>query len=283
MANGETVGSGIPVLGPILDVLSALLGNQAQVQGLANAVSQVEQAAWANTINVATWGYGLFGGILGGLGDLIGGIAKALEGLFGSIIWGVIKKLFDAIKNWILNLRNWIKAHVAVLQQIQRNLDKARSQYFRKIIDIVQRIRKILIPFRLLHLAFAKKLDNYLVGIESDIGQKWAKLIQHQNQVLGVLNDIIDPRNLLRPGNMLGSVGLMVAAVRGAIGALSLKDLLCLTETPGAQPLTEPLIVYLAVVSAEVHSHSGEQASIEAARDQTIQSMAFDLGVGVGT
>lgn len=278
MSNGDTGLSGIPVLGPILGALGQILGSQSQVQGLANAVSEVEQAAWANTINLATWAFGGLEGILGTLGDLIKGIGQALGQLFGTIIWGVIKRLFEAIKNWILNLRNWIKLHVATLQQIQRNLDRARSQYFRKIIDIVQRIRKILVPFRLLHLGFAKKLDNYLVGLESDIGQKWAKLIAHQNQVLGVLNDIIDPRNLLRPGNMLGSVGLMIGAVHGAIGAADLRTLLCLGQQPAASPLVAPWSTTRAIIFNEWRTNSGDYATFVAQRDQALQQYSIDLG-----
>lgn len=280
MSNGDTGLSGIPVLGPILGALGQILGTQSQVQGLANAVSEVEQAAWANTINLATWAFGGLEGILGSLGDLIKGIGQALGQLFGTIIWGVIKRLFEAIKNWILNLRNWIKLHVATLQQIQRNLDRARSQYFRKIIDIVQRIRKILVPFRLLHLGFAKKLDNYLVGLESDIGQKWAKLIAHQNQVLGVLNDIIDPRNLLRPGNMLGSVGLMIGAVHGAIGAADLRTLLCLGQQPAASPLVAPWSTTQALTVQQIRTKSGDYAAAAAQRDQALRQYGLDLGAG---
>lgn len=279
MSNGDSGLSGIPILGPILGALGNIFGGASQVQDLAHSVSEVEQAAWANTINLASWAFGGLSGILGSLGDLIKGIAGALEKLFGDIIWGFMKRLFEAIKNWILNLRNWIKVHVAVLQQIQKNLDRARSQYFRRIIDIVQRIRKILVPFRLLHLGFAKKLDNYLVGLESDIGQKWAKLIQHQNQVLGVLNDIIDPRNLLRPGNALGSVGLMIAAVHGAIGAADVRTLLCLGPATAANPLVAPWSTTSALTLGEIRSHSGTYAVYEAQRDNTLRQYSNDLGV----
>lgn len=279
MSNGDSGLSGIPILGPILDALGNIFGGQSQVQGLATAVSQVEKAAWQNTLELGSFAYSALGGIIGSLGDLIKGVAGALEKLFGDVIWGVIKRLFEAIKNWILNLRNWIRAHVAVLQQIQKNLDRARSQYFRRIIDIVQRIRKILVPFRLLHLGFAKKLDNYLVGIESDIGQKWAKLIAHQNQVLGVLNDIIDPRNLLRPGNALGSIGVMIWAVHGAIGAADVRTLFCMGPAVTAQPLLAPWATTSAITLGEISSNSGSYAIATAQRDMYLRQYEQDLGL----
>lgn len=272
-------GSGIPIIGQVLQSLANIFGTVADVQGLAEQTARAEQNAWSNTLSMATWAYGLFGDAFTSLGDLIKGIGQALEKLFADTIWGFIKRLFDAIRKWITNLRNWIKLHVATLQQIQKNLDRARSQYFRRIIDIVQRIRKILVPFRLLHLGFAKKLDNYLVGLESDIGQKWAKLIQHNNQVLGVLNDIIDPRNLMRPGNMLGSVGLMIAAVHGAIGAADLRTLLCLGPSTAATPLLAPWSTTKVQLESDLRTRGGDYGAAIAWRNSALQQYSDDLGV----
>lgn len=271
-------GSGIPILGPILSVLTDLFSNAQRVEDLSRAVGQVEQTAWTNLLSLATFSYGLFGGISGFLDGLKKWLHDNLWHWLKDIIWGHIKNLFDRIRKWITNLRNWIKLHVAALQQIQRNLDRARSVYFRKMIDIVQRIRKILLPFRLLHLGFAKKLDAYLVGLEGDIGAKWARLIQHQNLVLGVLNDIIDPRNIMRPGSMLGSVGAMVAAIHGAIGAADLRTLLCLTPSVAASPLIAPWSTTQAIVLNEIETRSGDYGAARAVRDTALRDYADDFG-----
>jgi hypothetical protein len=270
-------GSGIPIIGPVLQDLAALFGATDQINALAAATERVETNVWSNAISLATFSYGLFGGIIGSLGDLIGAIGKALDNLIGTVIWGFIKRLFDAIKNWILNLRNWIKVHVKVLQQIQKNLDKARSQYFRKMIDIVQRIRKILVPFRLLHLGFAKKLDSYLVGLESDIGQKWAKLIAHQNAVAGVLDTIIDPRNLLRPGSTLGSLGVMIAAVHGAIGAADVRTMFCMGPSVLASPLLAPWSTMKQQLVGDLRHRSGDYGAALAWRNQALAQYSDDL------
>ena len=279
MADTSNPVSGIPLIGPVIDLLNNILSNAARVEDLARSVDAVEQNTWGNLINLAGYTYGMFDSTLSSLGGLIKGIGKALEDLITDKIWGYIKRLFDAIKKWIENLRNWIKVHVAILQQIQRNLDKARSQYFRKIIDIVQRIRKILVPFRLLHLKFAKDLDAKLVGFESDIGKKWAAMIQHQNAVLGVLNDIIDPRQLLRPGHALGSVGLMIGAIYGAVGAADIRKLFCLAPETTAQPFVLPWVVTQANLLSDINGNTGDYAIFVAQRDQALQQYAFDLGL----
>lgn len=270
--------SGVPLLGPVIDLLNNILSNAGRVEDLARAVDQVEQNTWANSLNLAGWAYGAFGGVLGSLGDLVKSLGKLFENLFGSVIWGFIKHLFETIKNWILNLRNWIKLHVAALQQIQKQLDAARAKQMRFMIDVLQRMRKILAPFRLLHLGFAQKLDSYLVGLEGDIGQKWAKLIAHQNQVLGVLNAIIDPRQLMRPGHTLGSLGTMVAAVHGAIGAADLRTLFCLGPAVAATPLVAPWATTRTLTVQQITTRSGDYATAVAQRDAALRQYAIDLG-----
>lgn len=277
MSNGENTGSGIPIIGPILNLLGSLFGGASQVQDLARGVSQVEKAAWANTFNLATWSFGLFGGILGTLGGLLKHLGELLRHVLVDLIFGHLRRILEAIKNWITNLRNWIRAHVAVLRQIQRNLDRARSLYMRKIIDIVQRIRKILVPFRLLHLRFARDLDARLAGFEGDLGKKWANLIRHQNAVLGVLDTIVDPRGLVRPGSGLATAGAVVVAVRGAIGALKVKDLLCLVDPVQAEPLIEPMGVFAAGVVDDVRHRRGDWGTLFVARDGFVARARQDL------
>jgi hypothetical protein len=274
-----TDSSGIPLLGPVIDLLNSILSNAGRVEDLAAAVDQVEQNAWGNALNVAGWAYGAFGGVLGSIGDLLKSLGKLLENLFANVIWGFLKNLLQHIRDWITALRNWIKVHVAALQQIQKQLDAARAKEMRLILDTIQRIRKILVPFRLLHLGFATKLDATLARYESDLGAKWAKLIAFNNQILGVLNDVLDPRMLLRPGHALGSIGAMIGAVHQAVGAADVRTLLCLGPAVGAQPLVQPWSTTAALTVSNVQQHQGDYATYEAQRDATLRQYAFDLGV----
>lgn len=271
--------SGIPVLGPVLSFLSNLFGSSGPtVQDLARTVGAEAQATWTDILGLATWSYAAFGGIIDSLGKELKKVWDELKRLAIDTIWGHIKAIFDAIRKWIENLRNWIKVHVAALQKIQRQLEAARAKQMKLILDVIQRIRKILVPFRLLHLGFATKLDATLARYESDLGAKWAKIIAFENQVLGVLNDVFDPRALMRPGHMLGSLGMMIGAVRGAIGALSLKDLLCLAEGAGPEPLAEPWSAYQSRLVSDMRGHAGDYAVYEAQRDQHLRGLADELG-----
>ncbi len=280
MSNGEGGGPpGIPVIGPILNLLAALFGQATNVTELAQSVGQIEQAVWTNTINLAGWTYGAFGDVLNSLGGLIKSIGGALWHVLHDVIWGHIKALFDAIRKWIENLRNWIKVHVATLKNIQKQLDAARAKQMKAIIDIVQRMRKILLPFRLLHLRFATLLDERLTGFESDLGAKWAKMIERQNLIQTTLDAVIDPRKLLRPGNALGSMGEMIGAVHGAVGALDVRSLFCMNPFAPAAPVTVPWATTSAVTLQQISTNSGDYGAAVVQRDQTLAKYEQDLGL----
>lgn len=277
-ATGGSGADGIPIIGPVFNFLTEIFSQANQIAQLARSTEQVEQQAWGNTLNLAGWAYGALGGILGTLGDLLKHLADLLGNLFGSVIWGFIKGLFRKILDWITKLRNWIRVHIAAWQKIQRQLDQTRSMYMRKLLDIFQRIRKILVPFRLLHLGFASKLDATLARYESDLGAKWAKLIAFDRQVLGVLNDVLTPSALLRPGHALGSIGMMIGAVHEAVGAADVRTLFCMSPLVAPQPLVNPWSTTAALTVSDVQHHSGDYAVYEAQRDQTLRQYAIDLG-----
>lgn len=271
-------GSGIPIIGPILSALTDIFSNAQRVQDLANAVDSVEHTAWTNLLSLSAFSYGLFGGVIDALGHAIKTIAGALEHLFKDIIFGHLLRLIQAIRDFLKHLHDLIAPLVKELQALQRQYNQIVGKQMRRYLDLIQRIRKILVPFRLLHLGFAKKLDAYLVGLESDIGAKWAKLIAHQNAVLNTLNAIVDPRQLLRPGHTLGSLGTMVWAIHGAIGAADLRDLFCMGPAVPALPLVAPWSTTRALIEQQQATNSGDAAVIVAQRDQALRQYALDLG-----
>jgi len=277
VSNGDFPGSGIPLLGPIITLLGEIFSNSAQVADLANSVSQVEQAVWTDLIGISGWAYAAVGDVLGSLAGIIKGIGAALAGI-AVAIFKHLKDLIGAIWNWLKNLHNAIRAWIAALQKIQKALNAARAQQMRLIIDVMQRIRKILIPFRLLHLGFANKLDSYLVGLESDVGKHFAALTKYTNAIAAVLNDVIDPRNIMRPGATLGSIGTMVGAIHGAIGAADVRTLFCLGAYGAASPLVAPWSATRVTIFQEWSSNTGDYAAFKAQHDQALQQYALDLG-----
>jgi hypothetical protein len=284
MANGSDNGlSGIPVLGPILSLLADIFGSaSSDVAALGQAVSDVEQAVWTDIMSLGNYAFGELGDLLGALGGLIGAIGGALAGI-AKAIWSHLKQLLQDLLALLKWLHDLIAPLIKMLQQMQKAYNAAMSQYLHYILNIIQLIRKILLPFRLLHLAFATKLDNLITGFESDLGAKWAKLIKFDNQILGILNDVLDPKNLMRPGHVLGSLGMMVSAVQQAIGALNIRNLLCLPAATPTVPLAQPWVTTSNVLVANIQGNTGDYAVEQAQMYQYLAQYSQDTGVQLPT
>jgi hypothetical protein len=279
----ETGGGGlsnIPIISDAIDLLTEIFSQAAQIADLTRATEQVETQAWSNTLNLAGFTYGLFGGILDSIGALIKGLGSLLEHILKDIIFGHIKALLDAIWKQLTDKHSWLRKMIATLQTLQKQYNAMMNQTLRKYIDLVQRIRKVLLPFRLLHIGFAQKLDAKLLGFEGRLGQMWAAILAHQNLVGQILNDIIDPRGLLRPGSILGSFGIMVGAIHDAIGAFAPGSLLCLLEGGTVGPETMTWVAYRPQVTAYITGQDpqrGQDASTVVQLTRMIQS---ELGTG---
>lgn len=273
-------GSGIPIIGPVLDLLANILSNADRVQDLANSVNQVEQNAWTNIIGLAGYAFGLFGGILDALGNLIKSLGAFLEHLLITVIFGHLLALIRAIQALIKHLHNLIAPLIKWLQTLQKQYNAMMNQTLRKYIDLVQRIRKVLLPFRLLHLGFAQKLDAKLLGFEGRLGQMWASIIAHQNLVGQILNDIVDPRGLLRPGSILGSFGIMVGAIHDAIGAFAPGSLLCLLEGGQLAPESMTWVAYRPQVTAYITGQDPQRGQDKSTAAQLQLMLGSELGTG---
>jgi hypothetical protein len=284
MSNGDDNGiSGIPILGPILGLLASIFGSASNsVAELGQAIGQVEANVWTDITSGFGWAYGAFGDIGGALGSLAGALAGALAAL-AKAIWQDLKDLLSKILALLKYLHDLIAPLIKMLQQMQKQYNAAMSQYLHYILNIIGLIRKILLPFRLLHLAFATKLDNLITGFESDLGAKWAALIKFDNQILGILNDVLDPKNLMRPGHVLGSLGMMVSAVHGAVGALNIRNLLCLGPATPTVPLALPWVTTSTVLVGNIQGNTGDYAIQRAQMYQYLAQYSQDTGVPLPT
>jgi hypothetical protein len=269
-------GPGGAILGALLNILGPLFGNPdvaAHLQSLDTAV----QTTWSNLLSVGVF----LGAELEGVKDSVGGALDSIGKAFGWLLGHPLARLSDLLSE-IVKLFHHLKALLAplvkYLQTLQKEYNQVMGKQMRRWIDLVQRVRKILVPFRLLHIGIASKLDSYLARVESDIGAHWALLIAKQNQVIGVLNDVLDPRQLLRPGHALGTAGMAIGAIHQAIGAADVRTLFCAAPLQPAQPLVEPWAATSARVLHEIGTNSGDYPILAAQRDQALRQYDLDLG-----
>ena len=279
LAGGGLEGGSGGLPGLIFGVISELFGGLQSTQDIEGAIQTAYGLAWYNTIT----GEQFLHDAIKSLGDALGQVLKTVIDGLGHIISDILHlrllkvlqdiiNLLKAIGKILAPLIQWLKR----LQQIQRQL---QMQYLRQFIDIIQRIRKVLAIFRLLHLNFANKLDLYLAKLEGGIGAKWAKLIEHMNAIQSVLDQVIDPTLLLRPGGLLGSVGLMIGAVSAAVKGLTPAQLLCLPGPTYSSPVTQPWATTQAVLIDQMQHNTGDYRQFSAQRDAALNNYAIDLGV----
>lgn len=273
---GETGGGG-GLIGTIAGLLDNLIFGGGNVQPEITNLREAVRTTWLNLVDVGAF----LGAELSSAVGSLRGIVGAIQGALTWIITSALAHLHDLIAE-IVKLLHHLKAIAAALtkylQQLQKQYNALVGAQMRKWLDLIQRIRRILVPFRLLHIGIAAKLDTTLARLEGSIGAKWAGLIAKQNEVIGILNDVLDPRQLLRPGHALGAAGMAIGAIHDAIAAADLRSLFCLPTETVPLPFIEPYSTYIAGTLAEVRGHSGDQARLEAQRDQALRSSAIELG-----
>ena len=127
-----------------------------------------------------------------------------------------LQDLVDKIRSWKDKLQKWIDRY--------KRLRKAHDDAVRRLLNMMQRIRKILVPFRLLHLKFASKLDGWLAGIEGRIISREHQIFGKTNEIISWINLITDPRGALRGVPVFQGLGRMADAFLGALDAVGVGN-----------------------------------------------------------
>lgn len=250
MSNGD--GGGFDFSGlfdPFLGVIGGILG---EIITFLNALVSVLGAA----LNF------LFAGELG-----IFGFARSIGEIAHSILKFIIDQIF---KVWVVRglqhlldlynkLRAWARKLKAWLDKWRKLQQLTQGKALRDFINMIQRIRRVLVIFRILHLRFATKLDNWLAGIEGTLIRNTLRYAAKTNEIIGWLDVFIDPRRLLSGTAVWRSIGRDLAGIRGTLGALGLAKLFPqLTATPGAHITTLKWQQWSERFNAEAVTESGD-------------------------
>lgn len=178
---------------------------------------------------IVTW-------VTGGFGVLFGDIALTDSFLEGAIsaIWGV----FSGLWGWLNQIYQWINSHIIqqlrdliknihdrlakifgpLLAQIRKMIALYRQlwlQYMKPIFDLMQRIRKFLVLFRLLGFKWAIKLDAKITQMETALELAFFGVLQNLNTLANWINYIIDPFGIFQPFPLLGGVAQAIGAIIG--------------------------------------------------------------------
>jgi len=209
MPNGD--GGGGFDFGGIFDPLLGFLA--AIVQAIINFLNALV-GALVNVLNF------LYSGELGIFdftrnGDL--SIWKALKNIVDDVFkLHVLKALHDLLSLYQA-LQKWIRKLKAFLDRLRRLQQLYHVQAFKRVINMLQRIRKLLVIFRILHLKFATKLDNWIAGIEGKLISREAEIQRKTNEIIGWINFVADPTKLFRLSPLAQSLYRYLRGLRGVL------------------------------------------------------------------
>lgn len=272
MSNGNGGGGGFDFGGLFSGLLGALIAIINAIIDFLNALVQV-------LVKILNF---LYQGILGTFGFTRAGtettwtiFRRMVDDLFKLHVLKALHDLWDLLKKlraFILKLKGWLER----LRRIQQN---TLVRALRRYLNLIQRVRRILLVFKLLHIGIAKKLDNFLARLEARLTTSVFRQIRKTNEIIKWINLIADPRGLLHPGGQLAGIGGILAAVRGAIDALRPGEFNCV---PGQE--TGPGVAVLPWVNVrqqlidESKNNTGDTAAVGAQFASMRELFALDIG-----
>lgn len=115
-----------------------------------------------------------------------------------------LQQIFGPILRIIRRIRQWIDRHILPIVL--------------RVINAIQRIRQILVVFRILGFEWAKALDRKLAQLENDIQGAFEFVRRRLNLVATIIELILQPNLLMRRNVLLGSLLSSLGAVKRALG-----------------------------------------------------------------
>jgi hypothetical protein len=200
----QLLGGGGPDIAGLSYSINSVWGNLVMTSGfLYNAVRSITEFFKAVIVTIVT-----------GLGHIISDV------LHGHLLQMIkdIQALFHALHALFAPLLAWLKK----LQAIQRQY---QLQTMRRVINLIQRARQVLVLFKLLHLKWATKLDNFLAGVEGKIIAREFDIVRKTNELIGWINLITDPFGTLRTAPVFAPLGQTLRALLGALKAVDAQAL----------------------------------------------------------
>lgn len=255
MPNGD--GGGSFDFGSFFDGLFQFLADaiNAIIQFLNDLVSAIVQA-----LNfLLSSDQGIFGFSFASLSEVWNGLKKLTDAIFKNIVLAALTKLYDLykkLKAWATKLKAWLDRLHALMQKYQ-------MMYFRKIIQIIQRARKILTIFRFFHLKFAQKLDNWLATIEGKITHYLLLVAQKENEVIAWVDFIVDPLGHLKTFPLLRGFFQALDATWSGLFGTTFTSLF--NPTPGPPQTATQVTVTFPQTVADARTGTGDGGII---RDQ---------------
>lgn len=205
----ERAGFLIPIILAIVSIITTVVQFVAEVGQL--VFHSIEEVA-----RFAARGVGWLTGVLRkGFGELIDGLGSAFQSIGRWL--GNLYCDYEAFKSKLLD---WFGPVVDFLKKVKEWYDRIWKQWVQPVLNIMQRIRKILAIFKLFHLKWAEKLDSDIALIEGKIASNFLVFRNYLNLAISWSQFVVDPLGALRRfplfAGILNNLNLFWAGIFGA-------------------------------------------------------------------
>jgi hypothetical protein len=198
---------------------------------LSGLLSFIGGAISGSTGAIISWASAGFATLFGNdsaIASVLGNFIKWATGAIGAIVtfigalwkWlrdSILKKLIDTIRKIHDYLKNLFKPITDMINRYRLLLRQLFQQYVKPILDFLQRVRKVLLIFRLLGFKWAKQLDARIVKFENEISAAFLGTWRNLNILSDWINFIVDPLGLIQPGVWLGSIRQSIGAIIASV------------------------------------------------------------------
>jgi len=164
-----------------------------------------------------------------GLRDFFSGLFGRLRDLARVLFEGgwkqIIPKILDVIRRIRARLAAMLQPLINYLRHLRAFWDFYFRVYVRPLLNLIQRVRQVLLIFRIFHLKFAAQLDKRLAALESDIAGLFLDTRRQINRLLNYVNLILDPAGLFQVDTYLKTVARSVGELFSLIHAVQMREL----------------------------------------------------------
>ncbi len=140
------------------------------------------------------------------LGKAFEAVFRGVKHVISDIVHGRFLHLWEDYLKLKAKLKAWFDKHLRWLLELRRRFDAWFRSTIVPILNLLQRIRRVLAIFRIFHLKFAEKLDALIGRLESKIIRNTLALRQKVNEISTIINLILDPSLVIRNVPLLRSI-----------------------------------------------------------------------------
>jgi hypothetical protein len=170
----------------------------------------------------------MFGRLIGFLSSL----RNFLRHLKDTILGHLIRDIWREAMKIKLKLHQVLDPVLATIKRIRAIQQYYFDHLLKPYLDLIQRIRRVLVVFRLLHFRWADALDKYLVEREVQIQKLFLEARRDLNTLADWINFIVDPFHLINHNLFLGSAirsakelyAIVFGAQRGSLSPAQAKE-----------------------------------------------------------